>query len=36
MIRGATVKIAALVAVPPALVTLTGPVVALAGTVAVI
>src|SRR5215831_16918853 len=36
VIRGATVKIAVLVAVPPALVTLMGPVVALAGTVAVI
>lgn len=36
VIRGATTKFAALVAVPPAVVTLMGPVVALAGTVAVI
>ena len=36
VIRGATVKLAALVAVPPGVVTLMGPVVAFAGTVAVI
>ena len=36
VIRGATVKVAALVAVPPGVVTLIGPVVAVAGTVAVI
>jgi hypothetical protein len=36
VILGATVKVAELVAVPPAVVTLTGPVVALAGTAAVI
>jgi hypothetical protein len=36
VILGATVKLLALVAMPPAVVTLIGPVVALAGTVAVI
>ena len=36
VIRGATVKLVALVAVPPGVVTAIGPVVALAGTVAVI
>jgi hypothetical protein len=36
VIRGATVKLAALVAVPPGVVTLSVPLVALAGTVAVI
>ena len=36
VIRGATVKLVALVAVPPGVVTVTGPLVALAGTVAVI
>jgi hypothetical protein len=36
VIRGATVKVAVLVAVPPGVVTLTSPLVALAGTVVVI
>ena len=36
VIRGATVKLVALVAVPPGVVTVIGPVVAFAGTVAVI
>jgi len=36
VIRGATIKLVELVAVPPAVVTLMGPVVALAGAVVVI